>query len=447
MLFFRMQRKCTAMYQALIDFFKNKRTLILGFGREGKATLAFLRKYYPDTHFTVADKNQVEIDDDNVDLIWGEHYLDCLNDFDIVMQSPGISLRDVTIGKNTVVTGEMDLFLRFVPCRKIGITGTKGKTTTTTLIYKMLCAADIPCMIMGNIGTPVFESLAEIEGKTAVIEMSCHQLEFAHASPDIAVLTNVYPEHLDHYNGFVGYVNAKLNIVRYQNENNLFISNADQPLGDIIGDESFIRARRKKVSKNEYKNDEFFASLVGHNEHLPGEQQWQDIFFAAAAVREYGVSDDAIRKAIDSFGGIEHRLDKFIVKNGIAFYDDAIATIPTAAIGNVRALGNVGTLIVGGLDRGLDYTQFVRDLAESGIDNLLCMPETGYAIADEKTQYRSPVHVEKCETLELAVERSFKLTKPGKSCLLSPAAASYNRYKNFEEKGNAFKRLVTEYDG
>ena len=147
------------------------------------------------------------------------------------------------------------------------------------------------------------------------------------------------------------------------------------------------------------------------------------------------------------FGGIEHRLEKFAVKNGVAFYDDAIATIPTAAIGNVRALGNVGTLIVGGLDRGLDYTEFVRELSESGIDNLLCMPETGYAIADEMQQYDTPVHVEKCETLELAVARSFALTKPGKSCLLSPAAASYNRYKNFEEKGTAFKQLVADYDG
>ncbi|MBQ9553338.1 MAG: UDP-N-acetylmuramoyl-L-alanine--D-glutamate ligase [Clostridia bacterium] len=435
------------MYQGLIDFFKDKRTLILGYGREGKATLAFLRKHYPDVRFTVADKKQVTVEDDNVELICGDHYLDRLSEFDIVMQSPGISLRDVTVGESTVITGEMDLFLRFVPCRKIGITGTKGKTTTTTLIYQMLCAGGVPAMIMGNIGTPVFESLDEIAGKTAVIEMSCHQLEFAHASPEIAVLTNVYPEHLDHYNGFAGYVNAKLNIVRYQKESDLFISNADQPLAPIIGDESFIRSRRQYVSKNEYKTDPFFASLVGHNEHLPGEQQWQDIFFAAAAVRELGVSDEAIKKAVDDFGGIEHRLEKFAVKNGVAFYDDAIATIPTAAIGNVRALDNVGTLIVGGLDRGLDYTDFVRDLSESSIDNLLCMPETGYAIADEMKKYDTPVHVEKCETLELAVARSFALTKAGKSCLLSPAAASYNRYRNFEEKGNAFKQLVADYDG
>lgn len=435
------------MYQALIDFFKDKNILILGLGREGRATLGFIRKHYPDMHLTVADRNPVKVDDGNVTLICGENYLDCINDFDIVMQSPGISLRDVKIDEGTTVTGEMDLFLRFVPCKKIGITGTKGKTTTTTLIYRMLQADGVPSMVMGNIGTPVFESLDEIEGKIAVIEMSCHQLEFSHASPDVAVFTNAFPEHLDHYNGFEGYIGAKLNIVRYQNEDNLFVSNADQLLEDVVGDLSFVRSRRVNVSCKAYEKDEFFRKLTTLTEALPGEHQWQDIFFAATAVREFGVSDAAIEKAVSEFGGIAHRLEKFAVKNGISFYDDAIATIPNAVIGNVKALGNVGTLIIGGMDRGLDYSGFVDELMTAPIDNLICMPETGYNIASDLEAKGCKLNIVRCETLEDAVAKSFELTASGKACLLSPAAASYNRYKNFEEKGNAFKKMVADYAG
>jgi len=435
------------MYQALIDFFKDKNILILGLGREGRATLGFIRKHYPDMHLTVADRNPVKVDDGNVTLICGENYLDCINDFDIVMQSPGISLRDVKIDDSTTVTGEMDLFLRFVPCKKIGITGTKGKTTTTTLIYRMLQADGVPSMVMGNIGTPVFESLDEIEGKIAVIEMSCHQLEFSHASPDVAVFTNAFPEHLDHYNGFEGYIGAKLNIVRYQNENNLFISNADQLLEDVVGDLSFVRSRMVRVSRKAYENDEFFRKLTTLTEALPGELQWQDIFYAATAVREFGVSDAAIEKAVSEFGGIAHRLEKFAVRNGISFYDDAIATIPHAVMGNVRALGNVGTLIIGGMDRGLDYSDFVAELMSAPIDNLICMPETGYSIASALEAKGCKLNIVCCETLEDAVAKSFELTQSGKACLLSPAAASYNRYKNFEEKGNAFKKMVADYAG
>lgn len=435
------------MYRQLIDFFKDKSVLILGLGREGRATLKFLRKYYPDMKIYIADKNSVKVDDENVELICGENYLDCINDFDIVMQSPGISLRDVKIAQGTTVTGEMDLFLRFVPCKKIGITGTKGKTTTTTLIYRMLQAGGVPSMIMGNIGTPVFECLDEVIGKVAVIEMSCHQLEFAHASPNVAVFTNAYPEHLDHYNGFEGYIGAKLNIVRHQTENDIFISNADQPLESVVGSPDFVKSRRKLVSCKDYENDAFFKKLTTLTEALPGENQWQDIFFAAAAVREFGVSDEAIEKAVREFGGIEHRLEKFNVKNGISFYDDAIATIPHAVLSNVKALGNVGTLIVGGMDRGLDYSEFIDGLMTAPIDNLLCMPETGYSIADALIEKGCRLNIVKCETLEEAVEKSFELTLNGKACLLSPAAASYNRYRNFEEKGNAFKQLVADYDG
>lgn len=215
--------------------FKNKKVLILGFGREGMSTYRFLRNMYPDMHLTIADKKKIKLDDKNVTLICGDSYMDSLNDFDIVMKSPGIAFLDVDIKDGTLVTCQTDLFLKFAPCRKVGITGSKGKTTTSTLIYDMLKEGGFDARLIGNIGVPVLEDINTVTPETiAVIEMSSHQLEFTTSSPEVAVLTNIYEEHLDHYrDGFRGYVNAKLNIVRRQKEGDTFIYNATQGLDGL----------------------------------------------------------------------------------------------------------------------------------------------------------------------------------------------------------------------
>ncbi len=220
------------MYQSAASMFKNKKVLILGFGREGMSTYRFLRNMYPDMHLTIADKNEIKLDDKNVTLICGDSYMDSLNDFNIVMKSPGIAFLDVDIKDGTLVTCQTDLFLKFAPCRKVGITGSKGKTTTSTLIYDMLKEGGFDARLIGNIGVPVLEDINTVTPETiAVIEMSSHQLEFTTSSPEVAVLTNIYEEHLDHYrDGFRGYVNAKLNIVRRQKEGDTFIYNATQSL-------------------------------------------------------------------------------------------------------------------------------------------------------------------------------------------------------------------------
>ena len=220
------------MYQSAASMFKNKKVLILGFGREGMSTYRFLRNMYPDMHLTIADKNEIKLDDKNVTLICGDSYMDSLNDFNIVMKSPGIAFLDVDIKDGTLVTCQTDLFLKFAPCRKVGITGSKGKTTTSTLIYDMLKEGGFDARLIGNIGVPVLEDINTVTPETiAVIEMSSHQLEFTTSSPEVAVLTNIYEEHLDHYrDGFRGYVNAKLNIVRRQKEGDTFIYNAIQSL-------------------------------------------------------------------------------------------------------------------------------------------------------------------------------------------------------------------------
>ena len=432
------------MSEKIAEYFKGKKVLLLGFGREGKATFEFLRKHYPEMTITIADKREITAPDEKSEVICGENYLDAVGKFDIVMQSPGISMKDVTVPESTEITGEMDLFLRFAECFKIGIAGTKGKTTTTTLIYNMIKESGKKCFLLGNIGIPVFECLEEIDSDCiAVIEMSCHQLEFSKASPNISVITNVYPEHLDHYNGFEGYVGAKLNIVKFQNEDDFFIYNADQGLDDFLDIEK-IKSKPVAVSVNDDKNDGFLSSLNGINKHLKGENTKQDIFFAVAAAKLVGVEEKNIVSSLEKFKGIEHRLEEVGTWQGITFYNDSIATIPHAVVCNVKALGDVSSLIFGGLDRGIDYTELNEFLLTGAVDTLIGLSETGYTIIDTLVGMGYKGKTFKADTMDEAVEIAYRETEKGKSCLFSPAASSYNRYKNFEEKGNHFKSLCKQ---
>ncbi len=433
------------MYQKLIEYFNKPSVLILGFGKEGQSTYNFIRRFYPDKKIAIADKRELKIDDENVTLITGDRYLDAINDYDIVMQSPGISLRDVSVSEKTEITGQMDLFLRFADCVKIGITGTKGKTTTTTLIYNIVKASGRKCALIGNIGVPVFESLDDVDGLTAVIEMSCHQLEFAKKSPHISVMTNIYPEHLDHYNGFEGYVNAKLNIVKNQSENDYFIFNDDQVEMKELIDFRALKTNFLPVSRYDGDNDEFLKSLTNLNENLKGYHTHQDIFFAVKAARCIGISDKAIEEGIRSFSPIAHRMENVGTWKDVTFYNDSIATIPHAVMCAISALEKVDTLIFGGMDRGIDYSSFITELNNCKVSNLIGLPETGEKIINELKKIGCSKNMIIVDTMDEAIINAYKYTEKGKICLFSPAASSYNRYRNFEEKGNHFKELAKKY--
>ena len=428
------------MLPKIIDYLKDKSVLILGFGREGQSTLSYIKKHLPEKELTVADKNRVTPDGENIRTVCGENYLDCVNDFDVVMKSPGISFRDVEVNENTEVTCQVDMFLRFADCRKVGITGSKGKTTTSTLTYEMLKAAGKDARLIGNIGVPVFEALESVTPDTyAVIEMSSHQLEFTHASPEVAIHTKIYEEHLDHYKGgFAGYVNAKLHIMNYQNENDTFIYNADQGVSEYVKLDS-TKAEKIGVSVNDRLPFEV------RNEHLLGVHNKQDVIFAYRAAKTFGVSDTACEKGVECFSGIEHRMEKVGTFKGVTFYNDCIATIPHAVECAVEALKNVDTLIFGGKDRGIDYSEFCDYLEKCSVKNLIGTPETGHKIIDKLSKDACPKRLVKAADLEEAVKEAYKLTAEGKICLLSPAASSYNVYKNFEEKGRHYKELIKRY--
>lgn len=431
---------------AIIEYIREKKILILGFGREGKSTYNYIRKHLPEKHLTIGDKNEPEIDDDNVSIVYGDDYLKCLGDFDIVFKSPGIAfLEDDMYPETTEITCQTDMFLRFCKPTVVGITGSKGKTTTSTLIYEMLKSGGLNTCLIGNIGVPVFEKADEGDDLVAVIEMSSHQLEFTTVSPHVAVLVNIYQEHLDHYKtGFEGYVSAKLNIARHQTSEDYIIYNPEQDLTGIVDWSEVIKGQGRPVTFTSAENDEFVNELWKSTEHLKGEHNRQDIAYALTVARIFGVDDDAVRQAIRSFGGIEHRMEFVGVFDGVTYYNDSIATIPTAVMGAVKAIGNVDTLLFGGLDRGIDYSDFIDFLEKCDVRNLVGLPETGHNIIEELKKKNCNKNMLCAEDMADAVRKCRDCTEEGRSCLFSPAAASYNYYKNFEEKGKHYKSLIRE---
>ncbi len=431
------------MQKELIDYLNNKEILILGYGREGRSSYSFIRRYLPSQPLLVADVREFNIpEDENVKTFYGENYLDALSLCDICIKSPGIPFKGVKIPESCTVTCQSDLFLRFADCNIIGITGTKGKTTTSTLIYRFLKEAGLNACLIGNIGVPVFEDISASPDAIAVVEMSSHQLQFTSSSPHIAVLTNIYEEHLDHYdNGFSGYMRAKMNIVLNQNENDIFIYNADQGIGDFI-DEGKIKSHKIPVSVK--TDDEFLLSLEGINPFLKGLHNLQDIYFAVEAVRRFGVKNEAIINALKNYTGIEHRMEFVGTYKDIKFYNDSIATIPQAVLCAVDALADVSTLIIGGHDRGLSYAEFAKELTQRKIPNIICLPETGHNIGKLLDNSGCVSNIIYAQDLPFAVKSAYKVTEKGKSCIMSPAASSYNVYRDFEEKGQHYKQLIKE---
>lgn len=430
------------MPQALLDYLAPKRILLLGFGREGKSTYQYIRRHFPEKELAIADQNPVTLQDANVALHCGPDYLDAVGRYELVIKSPGISVRGLALSPQVEMTCQLDLFLRFARCRVVGITGTKGKTTTSTLIYSILQAAGVESCLIGNIGVPVFEDIDAAETMTAVVEMSSHQLEFTSVSPHIAVLTNLYPEHLDHYNGFAGYANAKMNIARRQKAGDFFLCNDQQDLSEFLD----LRALPSTVLRVGEKGDTpFLRKLLYCNPHLRGAHNRQDIRFAAATAQCLGIGREAVLQGVEAFKGIEHRMEYVGEYQGISFYNDAIATIPHAVMCAIDALEHVDTLIFGGMDRGLDYAAFEEALAASPVRNLIGLPETGRQILASLRTWGTGKNLVQAADMRQAVEAAYTYTRPGAVCLFSPAASSYNVYKNFEEKGRHFKNLVRAY--
>ena len=425
------------MKNDIIQYLRNKSILILGYGKEGQAALDFVQKNLPDNAVAIADKNPLEID--GVLSFSGPDYLRHCKDFDVVIKSPGVEIKDY-LDEDTKekITSLSDLFLCFCQNPIIGITGTKGKSTTSSLIYHILTSCGKKAVLTGNIGQACFDVIDKLDYETIVVfELSCHQLEFVKASPHVAILLNLYEEHFDHYAKPEDYFRAKKNIYRFQTSEDILI------YGDIFQHASreeiaALDAETIEISSIPIRDDEIETTLIG--QHNRG-----DIKAAIRACQGFGLSKQECLNAVKSFHGLPHRLEYVGKYSDIIFYNDSIATAQEATMNAVQALGQVNTIILGGMDRGIDYTHLVDFLRDSNVRNVILLPNTAKRFMDlfNASSYKQRLFAAK--DMQEAVDIAFRETEKDKICLLSPAAASYGFYANFKERGEDYIKKIKEH--
>ncbi|MFA6389467.1 MAG: UDP-N-acetylmuramoyl-L-alanine--D-glutamate ligase [Patescibacteria group bacterium] len=433
-----------------------KNIIILGFGIEGKSAFSYLKKKYPKAAFAIADKNKID-SSFRGRTFTGKNYLKNIGGYDLIVKSPGISLREKDIAKavkkGARLTSATELFFEACRGKIIGVTGTKGKSTTSTLIYEILKKAKIKSSLVGNIGNPPLDFLDKNsgKGKIFVYELSSYQLNDLKKSPWIAVFLNIFPDHMPYHGSFKNYQKAKANIVKFQGGDGCFIYNSDYRfLANLAKSAkgravSYTKTCSAKNGAVYYKNEKIISQK---DIKLLGKHNLENIFACITAAKILKVSNTVIREAIKNFKGLPHRLELARVYKGIKFYDDAISTTPESTIAAIEVFGdNLGTIILGGENRGYNFSRLAKIILKYRVKNVVLFPDSGAKIWKEIVKAcrargeKLPLKLE-TKKMSQAVKFAYKNTEEGKVCLLSTASPSYSIFKNFIDKGNQFKKEV-----
>lgn len=447
----------------------SKLVAILGFGQEGRATAQYLIKH--GIKPVLFDKRpwedwskekREEIKNLGVNFIFGPDYLIELKGFDIAFRSPGIRLADIkkALGPNskTRITSQTQLFFENSPAKIIGITGTKGKGTTSSLIFETLKASGKNVFLTGNIGKiQPLEFLDQLTPTDWVVyELSSFQLQGLTKSPHIAVVLMVTSEHLDYHKDLEEYIDAKAQIAKFQTEKDYCVVNLDFPNSTKIGE--FGKAKKVFFS-SEKKCDCFFGDGVVYLENhlnghfgkvtgwqLRGSHNIQNICAAALASDLAGCPIQAIDKAAFEFKGLEHRLELAAEKKGIKFYNDSFSTTPETAIAAINSFKEPLILILGGSSKNSDFTELGKVINNSkNIKQIILIggeaPKLKKFIKDEK------IIQEGAQTMGEIFFQINKVAKPGDVVLLSPACASFGMFKNYKDRGDQFKKFAQNYEG
>jgi UDP-N-acetylmuramoylalanine--D-glutamate ligase len=389
--------------------------LILGYGKEGEITKEFLEEEYPTLQIAVADKK------------FDEHYLDEQHNYDIIVKTPGIPQSQL-VRQYTTAT---QLFLNRIPREQIiGVTGSKGKSSTATMLFEILQAAGKDVRLIGNIGIPALSMLLSRDytvDTIFVFELSSYQLEGLDLSPHKAIVTSIFPEHMDHHGSMAAYVRAKFAIVEHQTNSDMYIYNPKYPV---------LCEWAEEIRSGAIPSQGLLYDL--HNPVLQPVHMQDNAALAVVVAQELGCTDDIIVESLEQFKGLPHRLQLVGEKNGISFYDDSISTTPESAMAALEALPNVKTIILGGVDRGYDFSKLEALLQEKNVENIILFPESGTHILRDESRF----NVLHTSSMAEAVAFALAHTKSGAACVLSPAAPSYNLFKNFEERGDAFIAAV-----
>ena len=450
-------------------YIKFRKVAIIGLGVSNLPLLDYM--YDKKAKVTVFDDREIDdISKDIMDKItsygfefsFGKNSLNNLKNFDIIFRSPSclptVPELEEEANRGAIVTTEIEMLMKMCPCKIIGITGSDGKTTTTSLINHILKKAGYNTFLGGNIGTPLFTKLSEMTPKDIVVlELSSFQLMGMEVSPDIAVITNITPNHLNIHKDYQEYIDAKKNIYKYQNEDGILVLNYDNEITNNCSKEApgeviFFSSKEKlddgyiideKIVKQ--CNDKIRKHILNTNDViLRGNHNYENIIAAIAATNTF--SDiDTIVNAIKEFKPVEHRLELVREIDGVKWYNDSASSSPTRTISGLNAFDEEITLIAGGYDKNLDYTPVAKPIVKK-VKNLILMGQTSGKIFDvvkeELENQNKELNIYMCESLEQTVELARKVTKKGQIVLFSPASASFDMFKNAVERGIKFKNLV-----
>jgi len=449
---------------------KGKKVLVVGLGKSGLAAALFLRRR--GAHVTVSDVRSAEalakdipaLLEEGIMVETGGHGLLTFRRQDLIVVSPGVPLGTPELvqvkGFGLPVIGELELAARFLKGKSVAITGSNGKTTTTALLGEILQEAGLPTLVGGNIGVPVVALIDEsTEQSWSVLEVSSFQLETTEQfHPNIAVILNITPDHLDRHGTFENYARAKERIFAAQDEQDQVVLNADNvraaaaaarskakvywfslehpvPQGTWV-ENGFVVYREAKDAATE-------KVLPLSGIPLKGEHNVENVLAAVCAARLAGAPAEAIRRAIEQFKAVEHRLEYVATLNGVEYYNDSKATNVDATAKAIAAFSSGIHLILGGKDKNSDYTQ-LADLLRTRVRAVYTI---GTAAAKIESQLRGMVQIHPCETLVKAVNAAAAAARPGEVVLLAPACSSFDQFESYEHRGRVFKELVNEWRG
>ena len=446
-------------FDTYFESLKGKRIAVFGLGVSNRPLVRLLLEFGCDcigcdrTERENLDEEVLELERMGCKLSVGEHYLEGL-EADLVFRTPGmhpaIPALENLRAKGAEVTSEMEVFFEVCPCTILAITGSDGKTTTTTLVSEILKAAGKKVWVGGNIGTPLLPRVREMKDTDCcVVELSSFQLMDMKRSPHVALVTNLAPNHLDVHKDMEEYVEAKKNIFKFQNDTDILIINADNEItapfmGNGItkafsyqGKDAAVKLEGEMITRNGV------PVLDKKDILLPGEHNVENYMAAIAAVE--GLADDEIiRHVARTFGGVEHRIELVRIKDGVRYYNDSIASSPSRTIAGLRSFPEKVILIAGGYDKHIPYDVLGPEICEHVKKVFLC-GATGPQIraAVENCGGEQPEMVD-CGKFENAVKAAAAAAQEGDVVLMSPASASFDEFKNFMVRGEFFKKLIME---
>lgn len=423
-----------------LDFLKDKKIAILGLGTEGRSALQFLIAHgispraAHDLSSEVSPDTESLLDENNVVFISGQDYLDNLEQYDYLFRSPGVprlSAELVAFPRQENILSVTKLFFQICPCPIIGVTGTKGKGTTSSLIQSILKAAGKDVYLGGNIGEPPLDFYSKLDSESLVVlELSSFQLQDLSVSPHIAVVLNITQDHLDHHRSVEEYRDAKLSIIKHQKPDDFAV------VSDLLPDPISLVGLGKKIIFHQKDGDGYKTKLLGaHNKY--------NIAAAVKTVEILEIRPDIVREAVAEFEGLKHRLQVVSKRGGITFVNDSFSTNIDTTVAAIDSFQSPLVLILGGSDKGLDYVELGRKIVSSShIKGIVLVGQVADKVEGVLSGYSGTV-LKGASTMSEIITQALSISTQGDTVLLSPASASFGMFKNYKDRGDQFIKAVS----